>query len=249
MTWCRLLLRSFNPRLRVGGDSGTIRIGARKSSFQSTPPRGRRLFCRVVAVIGDAVSIHASAWEATRPDQLRIGSIHVSIHASAWEATGLRALFAKIWTVSIHASAWEATEMARPRTSSDVGFNPRLRVGGDGWPMTGRAARPKFQSTPPRGRRRYPGRHACHLPCFNPRLRVGGDTPGMEPLYCWGRFQSTPPRGRRPGILEIKAPRIGFQSTPPRGRRHLPSADIRAPMKFQSTPPRGRRPCADTSRP
>ena len=109
MTWCRLLLRSFNPRLRVGGDSGTIRIGARKSSFQSTPPRGRRLFCRVVAVIGDAVSIHASAWEATgRPPSLatRANSFNPRLRVGG----------------DAERSAWAAMM---------VGFNPRLRVGGD----------------------------------------------------------------------------------------------------------------------
>ena len=122
----------------------------------------------------------------------------------------------------------------------------------------------KFQSTPPRGRRRILARQP----------------PRPE------KFQSTPPRGRRPisicagggrGQISIHAsareatsvwvfpgPLNSFQSTPPRGRRPAPfpgrvrrdfhfnprlraGGDGFAPenrasaVTFQSTPPRGRR--------
>ena len=55
----------------------------------------------------------------------------VSIHASAWEATRLIGHVPEQPLVSIHASAWEATSAARGFCPSAFCFNPRLRVGGD----------------------------------------------------------------------------------------------------------------------
>ena len=76
----------FNPRLRVGGDTNarTIVVGLEVSIhasaweatflrnffvrlilFQSTPPRGRRLYHAEKTYYVTGVSIHASAWEAT----------------------------------------------------------------------------------------------------------------------------------------------------------------------------------------
>ena len=76
--------------------------------FQSTPPRGRRLVEEQIRS-ARAVSIHASAWEATLSYLAQDALHHVSIHASAWEATrSYRPVSARI-SVSIHASAWEAT--------------------------------------------------------------------------------------------------------------------------------------------
>ena len=153
MTWCRLLLRSFNPRLRVGGDSGTIRIGARKSSFQSTPPRGRRLFCRVVAVIGDAVSIHASAWEATgRPPSLatRANSFNPRLRVGGDHAQICRAV--------IIAPFQSTPPRGRRREYTDLFYDVD-----------------QFQSTPPRGRRLAIAAIRFLMTGFNPRLRVGGD--------------------------------------------------------------------------
>ncbi len=102
------IFKSFNPRLRVGGD---------------TVP--------VVSADDMSVSIHASAWEATANVQPGGGHRHVSIHASAWEATTCRRSSAWPWWVSIHASAWEATSQASIPLPQARCFNPRLRVGGD----------------------------------------------------------------------------------------------------------------------
>ena len=54
-------------------------------------------------------------------------------------------------------------------------FNPRLREGGDEEGVVYDAKLNRFQSTPPRGRRRhwYPSSNAAVD--FNPRLREGGD--------------------------------------------------------------------------
>ena len=98
-----------------------------------------------------------------------------------------------------------------------------------------------FQSTPPRGRRRWEIRGGVGIAGFNPRLRVGGDlsgethgprTAGFNPrLRVGGDLTSVP------GLT----PEQQFQSTPPRGRRH-DQGDLGHPGgRFQSTPPRGRR--------
>ena len=76
----------------------------------------------------------------------------VSIHASAREATRTtRLVFTPLW-VSIHASAREATSV-HGLQDRKVGFNPRLREGGDYLVKM-------YYFT-------YNG--------FNPRLREGGD--------------------------------------------------------------------------
>ncbi len=58
--------KSFNPRLRAGGDGGDGQHG----------------------VVGGRVSIHASAREATGAQEMSRLRLEVSIHASAREATG-----------------------------------------------------------------------------------------------------------------------------------------------------------------
>ena len=166
---------SFNPRLRVGGDRREIEQMQGNSTFQSTPPRGRRRM-PVAQIINTRrfqstpprgrrpplipppghprqVSIHASAWEASSHWRSDSRIFPVSIHASAWEATTSSTHAPRTCGVSIHASAWEATG-----TAEDFGDFVDM-----------------FQSTPPRGRRPNAGENAV--------LQYG--------------FQSTPPRGRR----------------------------------------------------
>ena len=75
-------------------------------------------------------------------------------------------------------------------------FNPRLREGGDEHLQTVVNEVLKFQSTPPRRRRRIMDRCKRHSEYFNPRLREGGDI--QFPNNLGGvLFQSTPPRRRR----------------------------------------------------
>ena len=105
--------RSFNPRLRVGGDARCSGVHCPLKMFQSTPPRGRRRQGSIRSSSSQPVSIHASAWEAILERRLRCPGHQVSIHASAWEATQLREAFALQRFVSIHASAWEATGTPR----------------------------------------------------------------------------------------------------------------------------------------
>ena len=79
------------------------------------------------------VSIHAPAWGATRAPLLRPRAQMVSIHAPAWGATGTVDGGVNRYAVSIHAPAWGATA--------------QLKMG---------APAGEFQSTLPRGERRYP---------------------------------------------------------------------------------------------
>ena len=115
----------------------------------------------------------------------------------------------KIYKVSIHASAWEATCSSVFPLNGLTGFNPRLRVGGDG-------SRRRSRGLPNR---------------FNPRLRVGGDD-GDWPLPV--ATESFNPRLRVGGDGPACAWRTGtiwFQSTPPRGRRHPRRAASRWPSR------------------
>ena len=181
-TGCRILF-SFNPRLRVGGDSGSKSCRTSSSvQFQSTPPRGRRMITPIITPIRiSSVSIHASAWEATQ------------------SASG--AQYGR--QVSIHASAWEATPGFDPVVFQPAGFNPRLRVGGDG----------------------SGGVVGVAVGCFNPRLRVGGDAsatnedgkPGVS-IHA-SAWEAT-------GFRDICADVFSFQSTPPRGRRRSSSGYV-----------------------
>ena len=168
----------------------------------------------------EIVSIHAPAREATfAADKLR-GPHRVSIHAPAREAT-ITGREMVAWTkVSIHAPAREATFFANSRAMALA-----------------------FRSTPPRGRR--------------------PDSPGR--YRGSSQFRSTPPRGRRPAdrwtasvprAVSIHAPareatwgracwlmaRRCFDPRPRAGGdvEHL-FADSALGV-FRSTPPRGRRP-------
>ena len=106
--------RGFNPRPRVGGDTRTD-TAPTALWFQSAPPRGGR-HCGPVA--GDnVVSIRAPAWGATRPEALELhGLVRVSIRAPAWGATlDLRHLRVGL-AVSIRAPAWGATSVMSSST-------------------------------------------------------------------------------------------------------------------------------------
>ena len=128
-----------------------------------------------------AVSIHASAWEATLLHARARCNRAVSIHASAWEATCRGAAIRWARGVSIHASAWEATHCRRPHGRVSRRFNPRLRVGGD--LRLSPSLRPRASFNP---RLRVGGdvadlREVAGEGGFNPRLRVGGDHRACHP--------------------------------------------------------------------
>ena len=80
-------LSSFNPRARVGRDvvdTAGVLVGG---VFQSTRPRGARLFAESYRRERGTVSIHAPAWGATKSKREMADIQKVSIHAPAWGAT------------------------------------------------------------------------------------------------------------------------------------------------------------------
>ena len=82
-------IRRFNPRARVGRDAGTAEIIIAKQRFQSTRPRGARLYAK-------RLNVPPSEFQSTRPRGARpkgvlqiVERLDVSIHAPAWGATRL----------------------------------------------------------------------------------------------------------------------------------------------------------------
>ena len=103
--------------------------------FQSTPPRGRRLRCRVGCAVLIVISIHASAREATRGLSRQSSSgLHFNPRLREGGDRDAQGNIRKLLLISIHASAREAT-----------------------LPMMDFCTDTSFQSTPPRGRRRKNG--------------------------------------------------------------------------------------------
>ena len=214
--------KSFNPRLRTGGDLIKFVEFLNFDQFQSTPPHGRRrrLFFYWIC----SAAFQSTPPHGRRPQLLRLlGQMQVfqstPPHGRRPMASALIPFSSK---VSIHASAREATPPAHKGACRRHSFNPRLRTGGDSMLHSAEDCPPMFQSTPPHGRRLRPRFE------YIPRLT----------------FQSTPPHGRRPsretlaGIaksvsihasareatkqqITSYSTRTQFQSTPPHGRRRL----------------------------
>ena len=124
-------MREFQSTLPRGKRQGRIFIWRFIWTFQSTLPRGKRRTdskavtgsdgyfnprfregsdpSKLAADLGDYISIHASAREATlNPFPVSVFVV-ISIHASAREATSARINAANQKRISIHASAREAT--------------------------------------------------------------------------------------------------------------------------------------------
>ena len=153
----------FNPRLRMGGDFRPRAYGSGRYRFN---PRLRMGGDRRGAISANAtlVSIHASAWEATRHRDQHGDEPAVSIHASAWEATRCSCQSPPTLEVSIHASAWEATQREKRLSPGD-----RVSIHASAWEATWYShtydAIVRFQSTPPTESTLCPMPAACRLPC------------------------------------------------------------------------------------
>ena len=123
----------FNPRARVGRDSILGAPHGAPDGFQSTRPRGARRQIRDNPISSDAVSIHAPAWGATSARVISC-SPKPCFNPRARVGRDRRNL-----TKSVHVSR----------------FNPRARVGRDRVIQGARGLVEGFQSTRPRGARRY----------------------------------------------------------------------------------------------
>ncbi|CAO3447712.1 hypothetical protein [Azospirillum argentinense] len=195
-------IRGFNPRLRAGGDRSRTTSWRRAGRFNPRLRAGGDA-TTVPPVTTEAVSIHASAQEATRIKAGAKIALEVSIHASAQEATRPQLQQAVDAFVSIHASAQEATRSPAPDVRWQGGFNPRLRAGGDtGRDGAQRRALVSIHASAQEATAAWcrpnagPGR-------FNPRLRAGGDSVVRRRDGQSRSFQSTPPRRRRPDWVGI----------------------------------------------
>ena len=102
-----------------------------KEVFQSTRPRGARLFDLLYFFSLRLVSIHAPAGGATSQNPCLTWRRCVSIHAPAGGATIAMKDFGGGWTVSIHAPAGGATYGRLSRLARIFCFNPRARGGRD----------------------------------------------------------------------------------------------------------------------
>ena len=168
-------LDSFNPRTRVGCDILPVYPDETWQEFQSTHPRGvRRYACRIWWRCGRFQSTHPRGVRRHRRCG-RLRAYSVSIHAPAWGAT--------------HPPPW----CCRDRD----GFNPRTRVGCDQTLSLHMPRVKMFQSTHPRGVRRFLRSYDSLHCCFNPRTRVGCDCACTCRMISSCMFQSTHPRGVR----------------------------------------------------
>ena len=217
--------------------------------FQSTPPRGRRLAINTPPTISNIISIHASAREATPSPRIgnpargfqstpprgrrrawwaqRRRARLISIHASAREATLTPVDVYTIVNISIHASAREATSTPWMQFDRDLKFQstpPRGRRRASGTLLQNMR---QFQSTPPRGRRLMIRRQAHTRGNFNPRLREGGDAGTGKTCR---RKQDFNPRLREGGdIIEIPCFRIIMISIHASAREATLQLILRAP--------------------
>ena len=165
----------FNPRSREGSDGKTSYFHIKYSVSIHAPARGA-----TPHLLGDfriiCVSIHAPARGATCQRKALIQSKSVSIHAPARGAT------LSLFHQSFPASRFNprSREGSDPTIAYAISvifcFNPRSREGSDNIVTDNLPCRCRFQSTLPRGERRYMNVPSCTFECFNPRSREGSDT-------------------------------------------------------------------------
>ena len=143
------------------------------------------------------------------------------------------------------------------------GFNPRAHAGRDSSGNFRSSVRATFQSTRPRGARRWQAAHKGKTMRFQ-STRPRGARLSIRPRAAISMFQSTRPRGARRAAWPAAVQRRRFQSTRPRGARPAPAwpawfpparfnprahagrdpmygLDRLAEHPFQSTRPRGAR--------
>ena len=211
-------------------------------SFQSTRPRGARLYPYVEP---DG----RRRFQSTRPRGARLLGASRNY---------------KEWVVSIHAPTRGATGISLPALHPATSFNPRAHAGRDPEPVDAVSVIPEFQSTRPRGARPNGCPSSTLVNPFQ-STRPRGARPAQQILAdALTEFQSTRPRGARPWsgsrssrsgfrfnprahagrdrFSRLAWPSVTlFQSTRPRGARQMSDHLQSLPTVFQSTRPRGAR--------
>ena len=120
----------------------------------------------------------------------------ISIHAPAWGATKTKEWMSNLLLISIHAPAWGATIHKYDIMITLTDFNPRSRMGSDGFSFAGKQLN-LFQSTLPHGERQN------HVAGFFGDVSISIHAPawGAPPLQSGWKlekiFQSTLPHGER----------------------------------------------------
>ena len=143
--------------------------------------------------------------------------------------------------ISIHVPAWGTTIQYHSLWQGNDYFNPRSRVGNDGHYYMIRSAEIIFQSTFPRGERRYWDTFEHHDIVISIHVPAWGTTyscPELEAIVCisihvpaWGTT------GDQSRVIRTWQ----FQSTFPRGERQIVCFPLEYSFLFQSTFPRGER--------
>ena len=145
------------------------------------------------------ISIHAPAWGATCEAGILIDVTLFQSTLPRGERLASSFFSSFSFSISIHAPAWGATAVSLQPLFSFWDFNPRSRVGSDGLHIDANFPNGKqfqstlprgerrygntvarlsdaFQSTLPRGERRVSGTSSLYQKDFNPRSRVGSDS-------------------------------------------------------------------------
>ena len=248
MRWMLLSSAHFNPRTRVGCDSGQTVPRYQLYKFQSTHPRGVRL--------GPIfLKIAQSVFQSTHPRGVRpvwgpLGSkiTQISIHAPAWGATSDPGAVKGSRTISIHAPAWGATPISVGclkgagsfQSTHPRGVRPGVITMGYAFFMISIHA-PAWGATKTEVREARTWRISIHAPAW------GATSACVYAFFSVGISIHAPAWGatfQRRGFTST----TGFQSTHPRGVRLPPVYTHFFQWVFQSTHPRGvRRPGSRTS--
>ena len=165
--------------------------------FQSTLPRGERL-CHSKCLPASFIDFNPHSRVGS--DGAGRGSrqiYSISIHTPAWGATKDSTVLGHIIRISIHTPAWGAT--TRDHT---VPYNVVI-----------------FQSTLPRGERRYPPASVFLVENFNPHSRVGSDKIYLMQIHPVKNFNPHSRVGSDFCVFRQFNQHIIFQSTLPRGER------------------------------
>ena len=235
----RARARGFNPRPRAGSDAHQLPIADTLEWFQSTPPRGEATWWKTIIVMR-LVSIHAPAREATC--MAAMAAVWASSEFQSTPPRGkrrARCAGAGRRGTGFNPRPRAGSDVALPRADVlPASFNPRPRAGSDlvgqrlrlardavsihapareaTWSRSSMSATPRFQSTPPRGKRHH----------------------GGVDLRTLQRFQSTPPRGKRPDYdWSVSTGVQVFQSTPPAREATWPKAGryrLRSPFQIHA---------------
>ena len=154
----------FNPLHREGGDAGFTDALLRTAIFQSTPPRGWRLYSgNRFASARVFQSTPPRGWRR-RPLPLSLPPIPISIHSTARVETHLVLHPVHAPEISIHSTARVETTI----TCTAVGILP------------------KFQSTPPRGWRPRRGISSPSLARISIHSTARVETCGIHAPYLGG---------------------------------------------------------------